>query len=92
MTATMYDAATPAQHQRRLRVRVRSFRMGGIGVGPEALWVGVPIWLAVPVVGVFSGDIVTNNTRIGRKAGVRSKTPAVVPVAAMAAVATFFVT
>lgn len=52
----------------------------------------VGIWLAVPVVGVFGGDIVTETRIPGRKAGTRSKTPAVVPVAAMAAAATFFVT
>ena len=52
----------------------------------------VGIWLAVPVVGVFGGDIVTETGIAGGKAGTRSKVPAVVPVAAMAAAATFFVT
>jgi hypothetical protein len=49
----------------------------------------VGIWLAVPLVGVFGGDIVTET---GGNDGTRSKVPAVVPVAALAVAATFFVT
>ncbi len=52
----------------------------------------VGIWLAVPLVGVFGGDIVTETGIAGGNDGTRSKVPAVVPVAAMAAAATFFVT
>ncbi len=52
----------------------------------------VGIWLAVPVVGVFGGDIVTETGVSGGSDGTRSRVPAVVPVAAMAAAATFFVT
>ncbi len=52
----------------------------------------VGIWLAVPLVGVFGGDIVTETGIADGKNGTRSRVPAVVPVAAMAAAATFFVT
>ena len=52
----------------------------------------VGIWLAVPLVGVFGGDIVTETGNAGGKGGTRSKVPAVVPVAALAVAATFFVT
>ena len=52
----------------------------------------VGIWLAVSLVGVFGGDIVTETGIAGGNDGTRSKVPAVVPVAAMAAAATFFVT
>ncbi len=48
----------------------------------------VGIWLAVAFVGVFGGDIVTET---GAKGGTRSRVPAVVPVAAFAGAATFFV-
>jgi hypothetical protein len=49
----------------------------------------VGIWLAVAFVGVYGGDIVTET---GGKDGTRSRVPAVVPVAALAGAATFFVT
>jgi hypothetical protein len=52
----------------------------------------VGIWLAVPLVGVFGGDIVTETGIARGNDGTRSRVPAVVPVAAMAAAATFFVT
>lgn len=51
----------------------------------------VGLWLAVSVVGVFGGDIVTETGIAGGRDGTRSTVPAVVPVAAMAAAATFFV-
>ena len=44
----------------------------------------VGIWLAVPLVGVFGGDIVTETGIAGGNDGTRSTVPAVVPVAAMA--------
>lgn len=49
----------------------------------------VGIWMAVVFAGVFGRDIVTET---GGRNGSRSKVPAVVPVAAMAAAATLFVT
>jgi hypothetical protein len=52
----------------------------------------VGIWLAVPFVAVFGGDIVTETGTPGGSDGTRSRVPAVVPVAAMAAAATFVVT
>jgi hypothetical protein len=49
----------------------------------------VTIWLAVAAAGTFGGEIVSDT---GGKDGTRSRVPAVVPVAALAAAATLFVT
>lgn len=52
----------------------------------------VAIWTAVPLAGVFGGEIVTEQGVPGEEGGLRSRVPVVVPVAAMATLATFLVT
>lgn len=52
----------------------------------------VAIWTAVPLAGAFGGEIVTEQGAAGEGGGLRSRVPVVVPVAAIAMVATFFVT
>ena len=48
----------------------------------------VAIWTAVPLAGIFGGEIVTEQGTAGETGGLRSRVPVVVPVAAMATVAT----
>lgn len=52
----------------------------------------VAIWTAVPFAAAFGGEIVTEQGVAGEQGGLRSRVPVVVPVAAMATLATFVVT